>query len=146
MGVELDPVKESDQEKQAFAKYIALHKQYRDILHHGQSFYLDSIDGTRLAYGVVKNDQQLVVVSQISMPDYALPEPLLLIDLDADKTYRVTLVDYPKSSAQLMKESGGWWESGEVFVSGEWLMNVGLSLPILDPEAALMLEIALVTR
>ncbi|PMJ92595.1 alpha-galactosidase [Vibrio sp. 10N.261.55.A7] len=146
MGVELDPVKESDAEKQAFAKYITLHKQYRDLLHDGESFYLDNIDGRRFSYGVTKDDKQLLVVCQTAMPDYALPEPLRLIDLEADKTYQVKLIDYPQSSHQLMKESQGWWESREVEASGEWLMNVGLSLPILDPESALLLEIRGVTK
>lgn len=140
MGVELDPVKESEQEKQAFAKYIALHKQYRELLHSGQSFYLDSADN-RLAYGVTKGHQTLLTVCQLAMPEYAIPEPLVFEQLEASRRYQVRLVDYPLSSAQLMKESGAWWENGELEVSGEWLMSSGLSVPVLDPEACLLLEI-----
>ncbi len=140
MGVELDPVKESEQEKQAFAKYIALHKEYRELLHNGRSFYLDSLDN-RLVYGVTKGAQTLVTLCQLAMHEYALPEPLCIDFLDADKQYKVTLVDYPHSSASLMKENQGWWESGELLTSGEWLMTIGLSLPILDPEACLLLKI-----
>ncbi|UPQ87471.1 alpha-galactosidase [Vibrio sinaloensis] len=141
MGVELDPVKESEQEKQAFAKYIALHKQYRALLHSGDSFYLDSGDQTRLAYGVTKADHTLITVCQLAMPDYALPEPLLIEHLDSQRSYRVRLVDYPQSSAQLMKASDGWWQQGEITIKGEWLAKVGITLPILDPEACLLLSI-----
>lgn len=141
MGVELDPVKESEQEKQAFAKYIALHKQYRELLHSGDSFYLDSSDQTRLAYGVTKAQQTLITVCQKAMPDYALPEPLLIEHLEPQKCYIVRLVDYPQSSAQLMKEGETWWHEGEIILKGEWLATVGLSLPILDPEACLLLSI-----
>lgn len=141
MGVELDPVKESEEEKQAFAKYITLHKRYREVLHSGDSFYLDSSDKTRLAYGVTKAHQTLVTVCQKAMQDYALPEPLILDQLDREINYKVTMVDYPQSSAQLMKPSEGWWENGELEVSGDWLATLGLSLPILDPEACLLLSI-----
>ncbi|MDC5841186.1 alpha-galactosidase [Vibrio europaeus] len=141
MGVELDPVKESEQEKQAFAKYIALHKHYRELLHSGEAFYLDSADDTRLAYGVTKAQQTLITVCQKAMPDYALPEPLILEHLDRARDYKVTLVDYPQSSAQLMKPSDGWWEGEPLVVSGDWLATLGLSLPILDPEACLLLSI-----
>jgi len=141
MGVELDPVKETEDEKQAFAKYIALHKQYRELLHSGQSFYLDSSDKTRLAYGVTKAQQSVVTVCQLAMPDYALPEPLLLENLDRSACYKVTLVDYPQSSKQLMKTSESWWDEGQLMVTGEWLMTLGLSLPILDPESCMLISI-----
>ncbi|MCW8332294.1 alpha-galactosidase [Vibrio paucivorans] len=141
MGVELDPVKESESEKQAFAHYITLHKHYRELLHHGRSFYLDNIDDTHLAYGVSNGSQSIVIVCQLAMPDYALPDPIRLIELNPSANYHIKLVDYPQSSASLMKENAGWWESGELVANGEWLMNMGLSLPILDPEAALLLEV-----
>ncbi|MFB9214801.1 alpha-galactosidase [Vibrio sinaloensis] len=141
MGVELDPVKESEDEKRAFAKYIALHKQYRELLHSGESFYLDSADPSRLAYGVTKADCSLIMVCQLAMPDYALAEPLLLTGLEHDARYRIRLVDYPETSLQLMKASQSWWEEGQIDLTGEWLMACGLSLPILDPEACLLLEV-----
>lgn len=141
MGVELDPVKESSEEKQGFAKYIALHKQYRSLLHSGDSFYLDSCDKTRLAYGVTKAQQTLITVCQLAMPDYALPEPLIIDNLAPSVSYKVCLVDYPHASAQLMKESQAWWQEGQITLSGEWLATFGLALPILDPEACLLISI-----
>ncbi|WP_391089223.1 alpha-galactosidase [Vibrio sp. NH-UV-68] len=141
MGVELDPVKESEQEKQAFAKYIALHKAYRPLLHSGDMFYLDGLDHRRLAYGVSDGSQMLLTVCQLAMPDYALPEPLQLDYLQADCHYRVTLLDYPPSSTQLMKEGQGWWQEGSINASGEWLMQLGLSLPLLDPESCLLIKV-----
>lgn len=32
------------------------------------------------------------------------------------------------------------WFSEEVALSGEWLENVGIALPILDPESAILLR------
>ena len=118
MGVELDPVKESEQEKQAFAKYIAMHKRFRPLLHSGKGFYLDSDDSTRHAYGVRDSRQSLVVVAQLATPDYMLPQPIILDWLDAQKTYRVELVDFPMQSGGLMKRHPDWsmqsYENGSV--------------------------------
>jgi alpha-galactosidase len=141
MGVELDPVKESEEEKQAFAKYIALHKQYRHLLHSGDSFYLDNNDKTRHAYGVHNAREALLTVSQLAMPDYMLPEPVRLSILDTDSEYKIKLVEYPKTSAGLMKVMPDWVEQGEVVISGAILKQVGITLPVLDPEACLLIHI-----
>ncbi|WP_405055144.1 alpha-galactosidase [Vibrio sp. SG41-7] len=140
MGVELDPVKENEEEKQAFAKYIALHKQYRHLLHSGDSFYLDNNDKTRHAYGVYNAREALLTVSQLAMPDYMLPEPVRLSIFDPDSEYKIKLVEYPKTSAGLMKVMPDWVEQGEVVISGAILKQVGITLPVLDPEACLLIH------
>lgn len=141
MGVELDPVKESAEEKQAFAKYITLHKRFRPLLHSGQSFYFDSCDKTRQAYGVAASEHLLVTVCQLAMPDYMLTEPLLFGMLDDNASYHVELVDFPQSSAGLMKRQPQWVSDDKQTFTGQWLNEVGLSLPILDPESALLLHL-----
>ncbi|WP_428773218.1 alpha-galactosidase [Vibrio sp.] len=145
MGVELDPVKSSPEEKQAFRRYIDLHKRYRPLLHSGQAFYLDSSDPTRNAYGVYSRQQLLVTVCQTAMPEYMLPQPLQLPMLEADASYQLKLVDFPDTSAGLMKRFPAWMQQlnqGEpVVVIGRWLREVGLQLPVLDPEAALLIEL-----
>ena len=145
MGVELDPVKESAEEKQAFAKYIAMHKRFRPLLHSGKGFYLDSDDTARHAYGVKSEQECLVVVAQLEAPNYMLPQPILLDWLDNNKIYRVELVDFPMQSAGLMKRHPDWsmqsHENGSVELSGALLKQVGLSLPLQDPETALLLYI-----
>jgi alpha-galactosidase len=141
MGVELDPVKESEEEKQAFAQYIALHKRFRSLLHFGQSFYLDSTDKTRQAYGVHTDDQLLLTLCQLAMPEYMLPEPVLFGMLDPNAEYVVELVVFPQSSTGLMKRQPDWVTNYNKQFSGEWLNEVGLSLPILDPETCLLLHL-----
>jgi alpha-galactosidase len=140
MGVELDPVKESDVEKANFARYIALHKQYRPLLHSGDVFYLDSSDRTRNVYGVKSSDEMLVTVCQLAMPDHAVPEPILLHYLDPNKRYRVEVVDFPQSSWQLMKRAPSWMKTATI-MNGDWLNKVGLSMPVQDPESAMMIHI-----
>lgn len=140
MGVELDPVKESDDEKAQFARYIQLHKQYRNLLHSGDAFYLDCNDSTRNIYGVKNNNEMLLSICQLAMPDYAVSEPLRTIYLDDDKSYQVEVVDFPNSSNALMKKRPAWMDS-DTPIRGELLNEIGLAMPVQDPETALLIYI-----
>ncbi|GBU09460.1 alpha-galactosidase [Gammaproteobacteria bacterium] len=140
MGVELDPVKESNDQKQEFATYIKLHKQYRKLLHHGYSFRLDSSEQSRYTYGVYNQEEMLVSVCQLKMHEYALPEPLCLDYLNPMQHYQVEIVDMPKASFQLMKQLP-YWIDKKIILSGEILMTIGLALPLIDPESALLIHI-----
>lgn len=140
MGVELDPVKESPEEKRAFSRYIQLHKQFRELLHSGRSFRLDSSDATRYTYGVQNDKEMLLTVCQLTMPDAVYPEPLRFGYLDDHKRYLVELVDSPPNGTKLMKEWPQWFDN-TLEVSGQVLNEIGLALPLLDPETALLIHV-----
>jgi len=138
MGVELDPLQVSEEERQAFTKYIALHKQYRTLLHTGQHVRLDTSDKHQNIYGVYNEQASLLTVCQLTMPDYALPSPLRINYLDSDASYRVTMVETSEASFQLMKQRPAWLEK-TITLNGDSLKHIGLTLPILDPESAIMI-------
>lgn len=140
MGVELDPVKVPEEEKQAFAHYIALHKQFRSLLHSGRSFRLNASDKRQHIYGVHSDDEILITVCQLRMPNYALPAPLRISCVDSDARYQIRLVEMPTTSFQLMKQRPQWLEK-TLTLCGDNLREIGLTLPILDPESALMLHL-----
>jgi alpha-galactosidase len=140
MGVELDPLKAPKEEKELFTKYIALHKQYRRLLHSGQSFRLDTSDKSQNIYGVQNDDEMLITVCQLTMPDYALPSPLRISYIDSNANYQVELVEMPYASFKLMKQRLKWLDK-TLTLSGENLKEIGLTLPILDPESALILHL-----
>lgn len=140
MGVELDPVKESEEEKSRFAHYIKLHKSYRSLLHSGDVFYLDSNDTSRNVYGVKNANEMLLTVCQLAMPDYANAEPVRFAYLNVNKQYRVEVIDFPEASKSLMKQMPTWMNTPSVF-SGELLNKVGLTMPIQDPETAMLISI-----
>lgn len=154
MGVELDPVKEGEAERQMFSKYIALHKQLRDVLHTGKSFRLDRQDPSSQIYGVLDQtaSQAVVLVAQLAMLDYQQQEPLRLPYLQKGR-YKIEVLDLPRNFAEgkfghLMKKLPAWltqaMEGKEVVVDSEWLAKVGLSLPVLDPAAAMLLKFSIV--
>ncbi|WGE62216.1 alpha-galactosidase [Actinobacillus equuli] len=150
MGVELDPVKEGEEERKNFAKYIALHKSLRELLHSGTAFRLDRQDPACLVNGVVAQDssQAVVLISQLAMLDYLRQESLRLPYLDKGN-YQVEITDLPRNFAEgkfghLMKKLPEWMVkalNGEkVVINSEWLAKVGLGLPIIDPASAMLLK------
>lgn len=140
MGVELDPVKETKEEKAAFTHYISLHKKYRHLLHSGRSFRIDPADITQNIYGVENGDEILVTVCQLAMPNYALPPTLRIHCVDLNAKYQVKLVEMPNNNTHLMKQTPNWMDK-TLTLSGDNLKEIGLTLPILDPESALVIHL-----
>lgn len=144
MGIELDPVQEDAEAKEAVGQYIALHKQYRRLLHSGRTFRIDCAEPGRYIYGIQNNEETLLTVCQLTMPDYALPEPLRFGCLDNNQNYRVELISFPKAADHLTKTKPTWIDTPTV-VPGQILNEVGLALPPLDPESALLIRAKLHT-
>lgn len=140
MGVELDPVKESAEEKKSFSHYINLHKKFRSLIHSGTSFRLDTSDDSQYVYGVKSESELLISVCQLTMPTYALPTPLRVSCVDAKSRYQVSIVEMPNTSFQLMKQRPQWLDK-KLTLSGDNLQEIGITLPILDPESALLLSL-----
>ncbi|PJG86561.1 alpha-galactosidase [Conservatibacter flavescens] len=150
MGVELDPVKEAA-EKAGFAKYIALHKSLRTLLHSGNVVRVDTRDETQLIHGVVAQDQSEAIFCfvQLAMPEYLLPGIFKVPELQPNATYRVHVLDLPTglrngTSGHLMKKYPQWLQKalqGESLeFTGEWLTKVGLTLIHLDPATAILFK------
>ncbi|CFV19370.1 alpha-galactosidase [Yersinia pseudotuberculosis] len=149
MGVELDTVSESPAEQQAFARYIALHKQLRPLLHSGNTIRLDHPDKTTLINAVIAHDQQqaVVLISQLALPEYALCGNVLIPGLNPSTHYQIEVLDMPDSMHKprnnTMKRYPSWLKSPLV-VSGDWLEKAGIALPILNPESAILIQLSAV--
>ena len=144
MGVELDPVKESAEERAGFTHYIALHKQLRPLLHSGKVVRIDHHDPALQINGVIAQDQSSAVFlfSQLAMPTYTLSGNARLAGLDPTKHYRLTVLDQPASmrTGGVMKKLPLWLDE-EMTLSGAWLAKAGIALPVLDPESALLIKL-----
>lgn len=147
MGIELDPVKADASELAGFRKYVALHKQWRDLIHQGTFWRLDMPDPSLQSQGVISEgrDQALLLVAQLAMPDYTLAGVLHIPGLDPAARYRVSLLDHPDIRPVL---EGGHnmrvlpaWMAAPITASGEWLARAGLALPVMDPESAILIGV-----
>ncbi|MFQ0973149.1 alpha-galactosidase [Gilliamella sp. CG35] len=148
MGVELDPVKESEVEQHAFAHYIGLHKQLRNLLHSGNNYRLDVDDSNAMqSYGVVSQDKKdaAFIIAQLTLPTYALSGNLRLTGLLPEKQYLIEILDLPdnidpKINGHVMKALP-YWMVNKTILSGDWLMQIGLPLPVLDPATAMLIRV-----
>lgn len=145
MGMELDPMAANEAESAGFQRYVQLYKQWRPLLHTGKLWRVDMPDASTQVQGVVSEDkaQGLFLVSQLEMPDYTLSGNLRVPDLAPAAYYKVTLLDHPGitivgQGGHTMRKLPGWMET-PVTVSGEWLAQAGIALPILDPESAILI-------
>ncbi|POP45495.1 alpha-galactosidase [Superficieibacter electus] len=145
MGLELNPLVANEQEREGYRKYSALYKQWRGLIHHGVYWRVDMADNSTLVHGVVSKDQHqaLFMVSQLAMPDYSFTAPLNIPGLDPNARYQISLLDH--ANIQLIGKGGHTmhklpeWLITPQTASGEWLQKAGITLPILDPESAILI-------
>ncbi|MGL5597355.1 MAG: hypothetical protein ACRDDA_04400, partial [Aeromonas sp.] len=82
----------------------------------------------------------LVMVALVDMQTYALGGVLRVPGLAADRHYRVKLVAQADNFHQgLVNQQPAWTHEG-IELTGEWLTEVGLAMPVLDPSTAILIE------
>lgn len=158
MGIEFDPLKSSDEEISQLKHYLSLHKQYRSLLHTGKCYRLDSIDPAQVIHAVSDSDHCIVSIAQIAMPSFSLPPMLKLAFLEPVNNYRIECIELPTNCGHLMKKWPQWLMPSilekddnqialsintnvkPMILSGELLASIGIALPILDPETAMLLK------
>ncbi|KAA8999483.1 alpha-galactosidase [Affinibrenneria salicis] len=148
MGLELDPLQESAPTLAAYRRYIDLHKQLRALLHSGDLYRIDADDeSARMITGVVSQDRNdaVYLIAQLTLPTYALPGQLRFDGLLPDGRYRVEVLDIPDNvlphnSMHSMKALPAWMDGQPQVFSGDWLANVGLAAPVLDPQSAMLIR------
>ncbi|NLS14080.1 alpha-galactosidase [Vibrio sp. SM6] len=142
MGIELDPVAECDEEKQGFERYIELHKTLRPLLHSGTSWRIPTDDQAHLVHAVVSDDQReaVVLLAQLAMPTHALSGHLRIPGLANNTRYRVQVLDKPSNYQDIVNYQPPWTEEG-CELSGSWCAEVGLTMPVLDAETAMLIKL-----
>ena len=97
------------------------------------------------AGGQPDRSQALFPVSQLAMPDHTPAGCSTFSGLAPQARYRLRVVDHP--DIQLVGEGGhtmrrlpGWMNQTSD-ISGEWLAQAGIQLPVLDPESAMLIAL-----
>ncbi len=141
LGIEWDLLDATDRHRDALAWWIARHRELRPLLHGGDVVRLDSPDPAGHGHGVVAADaaEALFCWAQLTSSTRALPPRLRLDGLDPDRTYRVTHLAAPGEVLGLAAPPP--WMRAPVDVSGRFLTTVGLQLPVLHPESAVLMHL-----
>jgi alpha-galactosidase len=141
MGLELNLLTEPESDLIILKDAIALHKQHRALIHHGDFYRLDLPDYLN-GVGVVAPDASEALYSIAILKGHAasLPDRFYARGLDPASRYRVQLV-WPKNwqsiSAPSIMTTLDLNGDGAV-LSGEAIMTLGLHLPLAAPETVLV--------
>jgi alpha-galactosidase len=141
MGVECDPRKLDDRERDVLRAAIALHKQYRELLHHGRTVRFDLDDDTALAHGTMANDRSEALLAYVQMQTSPwLVVPRWRIEgLDPDRTYTVTHLPLGRLGGIAHTLPG--WMTSQTRCTGRELAVVGLQPPSLWPESGVLVHV-----
>ena len=142
-GIEWDVTTTSAAERVAIASWIAAYKEYRGLLHSGTVVRADPSDDARWVHGVVAADAASALFAVVAMAATrdAIPGPATFPGLDPDRQYRVEPVKLGEWPRFLQDVPPPWFAAGSVTLSGRALATVGLPMPLLQPEQALILHL-----
>lgn len=135
MGVEADPARMTDTERECLAAHIALYKQWRGVLHSGALYRLPHPDPNVTAMMVTHGDKALALAAQTAFSPVFDAAPVRLAGLDPQARYCVTLPEpWPRKACHYLANPDAW-RTG-LTLSGAALMTHGLALPLTHPETA----------
>lgn len=146
LGIEWNLLQADEAQKSLIRRWLGHYKAHREILHNGRNWRLPSADGRAQAQWALSQDalQGIAVYSQLSMPKQAQPLPLRLPGLIASQMYQVRVLEHSPLPAHLMKTLPAWWQQ-PLLLMGASVQQLGLQLPILDPESLILLAVDAVT-
>ncbi len=141
-GLEWDIRSVSGDERDELRRYIAFYKDRRGLIHSGRMFRLDYPDPSATAYGVVARDgsEALFVWATLAASRFEVPPRLRFDGLGPDRLYRLEL-GLPLAAAHVTQRVAPAWMNEETIASGRTLAEVGLPMPLLNPEHAILISL-----
>jgi alpha-galactosidase len=145
-GFEVDLTHLSAGELEQVAEAVAFYRRHRGLLHSGDVVRVDHHDSAALVHGVVAPDRRQAVFAYVQLATGVpqVPGCVRLDGLDPGARYLVTAQDLAGGPTTQQAAAPPWMAAGGLTVSGRVLMTVGLQVPILHPEQALVLHLAAV--
>ncbi|HEY6744847.1 MAG TPA: alpha-galactosidase [Mycobacteriales bacterium] len=122
----------------AVRSWISFVREWRPVLHGGTVVRADRADPASWVHGVVTDSAALYAFVQLTTSPLAVPEPVRLPGLDPARVYRVAAA-YPAGEPDSLQLSPPPWLASGVELPGAVLATVGLPMPVLNPEQALLL-------
>lgn len=148
-GIEWDIREAGDRERQVLRRAIALYKDYRALLHTGQRVNADLVDSSMALHGVVsaEGDEGLFALVGLTTSSNETPGRIGIPGLRGERRYRIETVsvesDVPPSGpdSPYQQVLPPPWLDAPPVVTGRYLDEVGLPMPILRPERAILLKV-----
>ena len=150
LGVEWNLLRTPPEERAALAELIAFHKDRRPLLHRGRAVRFDHPNAAIVAHGVVSADRReaLLSVAQVTTSEHLVVDALRIPGLDPELTYRVGVPSLSLLRSMPLGPAAaqpGWIIDG-LIATGRQLGVLGLPLPVMQPESALLACVTAVGR
>ncbi|EAR08786.1 alpha-galactosidase [Reinekea blandensis] len=144
-GIELDSSTLTALEREEVLALVNLYKDKRALIHHGDFYRLPTGVDSVQAYGTVaeNGEEALFAVATLSLPETMRLPPLRLLGLDAKTTYRLEFW-IPEGTAAHCTEKSPLQIEGAGEFTGELLMQLGVQLPIMHPQSAMLISLTTV--
>jgi alpha-galactosidase len=157
-GMEWDVREVQGAEREQLKRFIGIYKEHRDLIHSGRMVRADVADGSLLLHGVVADSPvgppaagpaqgtTAALFALVSTRTAFAEQPgrITVPGLEADLGYRVEAIfplpgdaDYAHNYTQVQPPA---WLSEGAEANGRFLAEVGLPMPILNPEHAVLLK------
>ncbi|PRX97804.1 alpha-galactosidase [Allonocardiopsis opalescens] len=144
-GIEWDITGCDETELAALTAWTALYRELRPLLHGGRTVRADETDPSAALHGVVARDggHALFCLAQLDTSGAAQPGRTPLPGLDPDRRYRVRARTELGEPVRFGTADPAWLRPGapEPVLTGRALGALGLPLPRLAPQQALLLEV-----
>jgi alpha-galactosidase len=143
LGIEWDISAATAQDRAEMARWVALHKRFRDLLHGGRVVRSDHPDPDLWVHGVVDMDGAEAIFAVVSVRHRVLTRPgrVRLPGLVHGTTYRVTLLAPADAAPTNDSRPAPWLAAAPVELTGSMLASVGLEIPGMYPEQLLLLHL-----
>ncbi|MBH0023130.1 alpha-galactosidase [Salinibacterium sp. SWN248] len=144
-GIEWDLTTTTVEEQDALRTWASVYRSLRGLIHSGR-VVRSELSADPIITGVVAEDANGAVtdalywVTSLTTPTDSVPTARRLPGLDPHRLYRITPVDVGAEAATYPGTAPAWWHDGELTLSGTALGSVGLTLPILHPDEALVVR------
>ncbi|AYY15317.1 alpha-galactosidase [Actinobacteria bacterium YIM 96077] len=134
-GIEWDLTAAMAAERAELARWVALYKDVRDLLHTGDVVRADHADPSVLVHGVVARDgsRAIYAVVQLATSVQSPTGVVRLPGLDPEARYRLGPLAPGDEPAGPTRSPLRWWESG-VELPGQVISAAGVQAPTLYPE------------
>jgi alpha-galactosidase len=143
-GIEWDIASASSHERDELARWVALYKDMRHLLHTGRVVRTEHPDPALSVHGVVAQDRSEALFALVTTATAVTSPPgrVRLPGLDPDRRYQVVPQPPGDHPVGIIDPLGvPWLNADGVTLSGQVLERVGLQSPELHPEQILLLHV-----
>ncbi len=145
-GIEWDLTAASAEERARLAEWVAYYKTVRTLLHTGSTVRRTLESGDLWLHGVVDPDHARALYS-LTLRERHITWPagrVRLPGLDPAREYRVTVAGPGADATYDPRIHPSWYRTG-IVLTGSALGEVGVHVPALDPDTAVLLDVEALT-